>query len=73
MISTLSGAVPPGRCSRIASTLPDEQDPDVELGHGVERARDDLARRVVAAHRVDRDGEWRALLTRVASYSTSMT
>ncbi len=37
--------------------LPDEQHVDAELGDGIERAADDLARSLVATHGVDRDGD----------------
>ncbi len=54
-ISTRAGATPPGRCGAIASGRPDEQDVDVAFLDRSERARDDLTRRPIAPHRVDRD------------------
>ena len=46
-----------GKQRRDRVLLPDEQHVDAELADGVERAADDLARGVVAAHGVDRDGD----------------
>ena len=50
-----AAGTPPGSSGAIASSAPDEQDADAELLGGLHRARDDLAGRAVAAHRVDGD------------------
>jgi hypothetical protein len=54
-VDARASAVGKQRLDRIL--LPDEQHVDAELRDGVERAADDLARGVVAAHGVDRDGD----------------
>jgi hypothetical protein len=46
-----------GKERRDRVLTPDEKHVDAELGDGVERAADDLARGVVAAHGVNRDGD----------------
>ena len=53
-----AGDAPTVRQQRLDRVLlPDEQHVDTELGHSVERATDNLVRRLVAAHGVDRDGD----------------
>ena len=53
--STRSGCRAVREMRRDRVGLTDQQDVDVALVDGRERARDDLARRAVPAHRVDRD------------------